>query len=470
MKHLHRIIPRLTLAACLSLSIKASAQAEAPATVASAGLETHPLSIAAGTLLFDTHMNTRFEARENSNDFNSAVNSPTDASWLLIRLRLGALYQSASWFQLYAQGQDIRELGGSRPNNVGAFGADGDDVFDILQAWVNLGEPTQGLSLRAGRQPFNFGDQRLLGNPQWLNSTRAWDAARLHWAAETWSVDIFAGSPVTFINNQLNKSDIFHTHEDRNALDSGIYFSSKSIIPWQSTTDFYIINQQLHKSFGTGGAPLGEAGHTNVWSFGALMKGDPAKLHQWDYEFEMAAQSGKAADLQHRAFAGHWGFGYNFSGSWKPRAGFQYNYAMGDSDPDDGRSTTFQNYFPGNHALYGFMDTTAWMNLHNPQLNFSAQPTAKLKIALDMMAFWNAAHADAWYGANTSTTIRPVNANTRRARRYRGAEFDLNAWYKLNSHASFQTGYAFYLAGNYLADTGASDNAHFGYAQLTLNF
>ena len=427
-------------------------------------------SLANGRVVFDAQFNTRFEARENNNDFNSSINSATDASWLLTRFRLGALFHVNDWLKFYVQGQDIRELGGSRPNNVGASGADGDDVFDILQAWVDIGNDADGLSLRVGRQPFNYGNQRLLGNPQWLNSTRAWDAVRLHYASATWELDLFSGSPVTFVNNQWNKSDLFNTNEGRNAIDSGAYFSSKSLVPWQSKTDLYILNQRLNKLPGTAGAPLGAAGRTDVWSIGTLMKGDPTKLANWDYDLEMTAQFGKAGGLSHRAFAGHWALGYNFKDTWKPRLGVQYNYASGDRNPTDGRSTTFQNFFPGNHALFGFMDTTAWMNMHNAQVNFSIQPTEKLKLTFDAMAFWNATNNDAWYGANTSTAVRPVNAAARSAGGYRGVEFDVNAWYKINAHVSFQTGYAIFLPGSYLAQTGASDTAHFGYAQLQLNF
>lgn len=421
-------------------------------------------------IVFDLHFNTRFEGRENNNDFNSAVNGPTDATWLLTRARLGILFHATNWLKFYVQGQDIRELGGSRPNNVGTFGADGDDVLDLLQAWAAVGDENQGLSLRAGRQAFNFANQRLLGNPQWKNSTNVWDALRLHYAADTWSLDLFTGSPVTFLNNQWNKSNYFNTHESRNAIVSGAYFSSSTLIPWQSATDFYLLNQDSNKDASVPGAPLGALGHTNFWTLGTMWKGDPAKLNHWDYDFEMAAQFGRVAGLDHRAFGGHWGGGYNFQNPWKPRLGVQYNFATGDGNQKDGRSTTFQNMFPGNHALFGFMDTTAWMNMHNPQLNFSLQPTEKLKLTFDAMAFWNATSGDAWYGANTTTNVRPVNAANRTANKYRGAEFDVNAWYKMNKHVTLQAGYAFFLAGTYLAQTGASDNAHFGYAQMTLHF
>lgn len=427
-------------------------------------------SLADGMLVFDAHANTRFEGRENNNDFNSAVNGPTDATWLLTRFRLGMLFQPTDWLKFYVQGQDIRELGGSRPNNVGTLGADGDDIFDVLQAWAEIGRENDGISLRAGRQAFNYGNQRLIGNPQWKNSTNVWDALRLRYAAETWSLELFTGSPVTFLDNQWNKSNIFNTHESRDAIVSGAYFSSSSLIPWQSATDFYVLNQDSNKTAGMPGAPLGAVGHTNFWTLGAMWKGEPNKLNHWDYDLEMAAQFGRVAGLDHRAFAGHWGTGYNFQDAWKPRLGFQYNFATGDGNQKDGSSSTFQNMFPGNHALFGFMDTTAWMNMHNPQLNFSVQPTEKLKLTFDAMAFWNATSGDAWHGANTSTAVRPVNAANRSASKYRGAEFDVNAWYKVNKHLFLQAGYAFFLAGNYLAQTGASDNAHFGYAQATLHF
>ena len=69
-----------------------------------------------------------------------------------------------------------------------------------------------------------------------------------------------------------------------------------------------------------------------------------------------------------------------------------------------------------------------------------------------------------------TTSPSTYGAAARSAGGYRGVEFDVNAWYKINAHVSFQTGYAIFLPGSYLAQTGASDTAHFGYAQLQLNF
>jgi len=432
--------------------------------------DANPLSFADGALVLDAHANLRFEARANNNDFDASINGPTDDAWLLTRFRLGAKFEPAPWVRVYAQGQDIRELGGSRPNNVGAFGADGDDAFDLLQGWVDVGLVGEGLSLRTGRQPLSFGDQRLLGNPQWLNSTRAWDAVKLRYAADTWQASAFAGSPVTFLNNQWNQSDYFNVHEGRNAVDSGVYFSAQQLIPGQSATDGYVIHQKLNKLAAGAGAPAGAVGRTSVWSVGTRMKGDPRQLHRWDYDLEMVLQAGTAGGLAHRAFAGHWGGGYNFERTWQPRLGVQFNYASGDGNPGDGKSGTFQNFFPGNHALYGFMDTTAWMNVLNPQLNASVQPTDRLRVTADLMAFWNATRTDAWYAANTSTLVRALTPAALTASRYRGAELDLNAYYQLTTHVNVQAGYAGFLAGTYLERTGAHDNAHFVYSQMSVKF
>lgn len=430
-----------------------------------------PLSFDEGRWVFDVQERIRFEVRENNYDFNDAINGPQDASWLLQRFRLGILYAPEPWLKFYIQGQDIREIGGSRPNEVGVLGAEGDDTFDLLKAFVDIGDSKQGPSARVGRQFLSFGDQRLVGPLEWLNQARTFDAAKLRYAAPTWSLDLFVSSPVTAKDHMWNQSDFTDTDESRNSVFSGAYLST-TWVPWQSVTDFYFFNKIENKlsAAATAGPPLGFAGDTNFYTVGTLMKGDPKKLHGWDYSTEMAFQFGKVAELDHTAFAGNWGIGYNFNGAWKPRIGVQYSYATGDRDPTDGRSETFQNLYPTNHPYYGLMDTASWQNVHDPEINFSISPTPKLKLMADYHAFWNASNDDAWYRANGVTAVRPLNAAARNASHFRGQEVDLTAIYKCGARMSVQAGYSVFFAGSYLADTGPSDNAHFGYLQVQLDF
>lgn len=416
---------------------------------------TNPLSFADGKLVFDFEEKMRYEVRDNNFDFNSGVDSLTDDSWLLQRARLGMLIKPTSWLSFYAQGQDAREIDSDRPNVIGQLGAEGDDTFDLLEGWMMLGDPTNGLSFKVGRQKLSYGDQRLVGPLEWLNPSRNFDAAKLHFAAQSWTLDLFTSSVVNFEDGTFNQSD-FLNDEARDQIFSGAYLATKWV-PFNTTTDFYAFHLNENKP----------AGKSNFMTLGTLWKGDPKKMGGFYYNTEMAVQFGDVADKDLAAFAGHWKVGYQFASTWKPNVGCQYNYATGDTDAGDGDVGTFQNLFPTNHLFYGFIDTTGWVNMHNPQFNLSLQPTEKLKLTLDYHIYWNATSNDAWYRVNGVTQVRGVAPG---ADTFRGTELDITVAYKYNKNLSFLLGYSHYFAGDYLADTGASDDANFAYAQVQINF
>lgn len=232
----------------------------------------NPLSFAGGKVVFDVQEKVRFELRENNFDFSDAVGSPTDDSWLLQRFRLGLKWKPTDTFSFYVQGQDIRELDSDRPNVVGQMGAEGDDSFDLLQGWVELGNP-KSFSLKAGRQKLAFGDERLVGTLEWVNQSRAFDALKLHIEQPTWTLDLFTGSVVGFVDKEFNESDIFSGAE-RDQLFSGAYFST-SALGFQ-TTDAYLLH--LDESSATGS--------TSFFTLGTRWKGLATKLNGWDYTVE----------------------------------------------------------------------------------------------------------------------------------------------------------------------------------------
>jgi len=437
-----------------------------------------PITFLDGKLTVDIQEKMRFEVRENNFDFNNAVNNPQDASWLLQRFRLGLGYAVTPWFKLYVQGQDVREIGGSRPNNINGqivngqntnFATEGDDSFDILKAYVQLGDIKEGISATVGRQFLSYGDQRLVGPLEWLNQARTFDAIKLRYVGASFALDVFTSSPVTYENNTWNNSQAFDGNNNQDSVFSGIYLSTQWV-PINTTTDFYA----FHKS-DQGNAEFGNRlGDSSYYTFGTLWKGDPKKLGGFDYDLEMAYQTGKVSGRDLNAFAGHWGVGYNIQHAWKPRIGLQYNYATGDTDGNDRDVGTFQNLYPTNHLFYGYMDTTAWSNMQNPQLNISIQPTKKLKLMADYHLFWNASNEDAWRRVNNQTQVRPVNAKSTNASNFRGQEIDLTAVYKYNPHVGLMFGYSYFLPGDYLSQTqnarGGDDSAHFAYMQVQIDF
>lgn len=412
----------------------------------------NPLSFFGGKLVFDVQEKLRFEYRDNNFDFNDATTAITDDSWLLQRFRFGVKIKPTPWLTLYAQGQDVREIGSDRPNIIGQAGAEGDDSFDLIQGYVEIGDPKK-LSLKVGRQKFSYGDERIIGPLEWANQSRAFDAVKLHYEQPTWNVDLFTSSVVKFEDGRFNQSDWLDSDSTRDQIFSGAYFST-TLVPFQ-ITDAYLLH-------------LSESGGTSFFTLGTRWKGLAAKLDNWDYTLETAFQFGDLKDKDLKAFGGHLDAGYNFASTpWKPRLGAEYNYGTGDSNPKDGKVETFQNLFPTNHKFYGYMDAFSLQNLHNVAVNLSATPTEKLKLSLDAHAFWLADTNDSWYRANGTTAVRPAKPG---ASSYAGSEVDFTFTYKASKWLGFHGGYSHFFAGDYLGDTGAKSDADFVYLQASIDF
>lgn len=444
----------LLLTALPSLAGPAAAPAPADKTPATPPPAPNPLSFFDGKLIFDVQLKNRMESRENNFDFNDSVDSLTDDTWFLNRARLGMKVSPLPYLNFYVQGQDVREWDSDRPNIIGNMGAEGDDQFDLRQGYVEIGNAKKGVSAKIGRQIFLYGDERLVGPLDWANQGRTFDAARVRYAEEKWWVEAFASSVVKFTDGEFNESD-WLDDAVRDQTFSGVYFSTTAI--GKQTTDFYVFH--LSEDYA--------AGDSDFFTFGTRMKSTPGAFNGWDYDTEMAFQTGDVRGMDLSSFAGHWGVGYTWANHpWKPRLGIEYNYATGDGNARDGEVETFQNLFPTNHKFYGYMDVFSWQNLHNVAISLSATPMKKLKVQADLQMFWLADTSDGWYRANGTTLVRPITPG---ADSYAGTEFDLTINYKATKNLSFQAGYSHFFAGSYLGDTGAEDDADFVYVQAQLD-
>ena len=438
----------------------------------------NPLSFLDGKVVFDLHEKLRFEARHNNFDFNDSVNAFTDDAWLLQKFRLGLTLQPTPWFKAYVQAQDAREIDSDRPNIPGALAAEGDDNFDLYQGYLEFSNyKVFPLGLKVGRQILTYGDERLVGPLDWNNFSRTFDAVKLRLEQPGWSVDLFTSTPAVVSRDSFNTSDLFNgTETGRNLVFSGIHFHTDAV-PWGSYEAYsYVVDQALGNTSNLSGQLAARvftgnpAERSDFVTLGMRAKGDPKKLHGFEFDVEANYQTGTVRDLDLQAFAAHAGAGYNFEASWKPRLWLDYTYGSGDRNPADGKIETFQNLFPTNHKFYGIMDLTAMQNMHHGIGGLRVNPSKSVTINLDYHAFFAASTDDVWYRANGLTAVRPLNAAARNADPYRGSEIDLVATWKVSKNLQLQSGYAHFFAGNYLADTGASDDADFGYLQATFNF
>ena len=436
------------------------------------------LSFADGKVVFDIQERLRWEIRDNNFDFRSGVNAVTDDSWLHQRFRIGMMLKPVPWLKIYGQAQDSREFFSGRPLIPGAAGAEGDDSFDLRQAWVDISDYSKSpWGLKVGRQILSYGDERLVGAFEWNNFGRTFDAVKLTYKGKGFSIDAFTSTPVVITGKHYNQSDLFNGSEtNRGLVFSGVYATLDSL-PF-GTLDLYslVVNEPRGNTSNVQGglaAPVttgSNARHSDFVTLGGRVKGDPKKLDGLEFMGELAYQAGDVRGLNLEAFAAAAGIGYNFDAPLKPRLYAEYNYASGDGNSTDGSIGTFQNLFPTNHKFYGVMDLFAWQNLHNTMLSFKVTPVKDVTAQLDFNSFWLADTNDVWYRANGLTAVRPLNAASRAAGSYVGSEVAFVVTWNVNKYVQVQGGYSHFFTGTYLKDTGFHSDADFGYVQATITF
>jgi hypothetical protein len=444
--------------------------------------EANFLSFWDGRLVLDIEERVRGEIRENNRDFDSAVHDDNDDSWLLNRFRFGLALNPVPWLKLYGQVQDSREAFSDRSNVPGIRGAEGDDIFDLRQAYVSLGDVKKfPLLLTVGRQAISYGDGRLVSDSRWGNFGRTFDAVRLRFEKPQYWLEAFAMRPVQIERHEFNASD----SEDNFG---GVYFST-TLVPKQ-TTDLYFFYRDKNDNQ-PDLDPTNKIDPEGSWNgpaasfatIGLRVKSTPDKWNGWDYSGEFVYENGDlyATDRNSQrfdlsAFALAVSGGYTFKDMvWKPRLGLEYDFASGDDDPNDSDSHSFQNLYPSNHDKYGLMDEFGWRNLHDLRAQLSLKPMKKLELEGHVHALFLANTDDYWYRSNGISTLRTKTPDGRDVRtigasNFAGEELDLIATYEVTKNIKFQTGYSHFFAGDYLADTGSSSDADFGFLMVTFSY
>ena len=446
--------------------------------------QTDGLTFWDGRIILDIEDRVRLEIRENNRDFHagSSNHEITDDAWLLNRFRLGLAFTPVSWLKLYGQTQDSREAFSERPNVPGLNGADGDDQWDLRQAYIAFGDLKQfPIQVTVGRQAITYGDARLVADSKWGNFGRTFDAVRIRFEQPHFWIEGFFMRPVQIERGQFNESDSADNF-------GGAYFSTD----WLSfqASDLYVFYRDKRDNQ-PDLSPTNTIDPQGSWNgpaarfvtIGARFKSTPKELGPWDYSGEFVYENGDLWQTDRNskrfnlsAFALAVSGGYTFKDClWTPRVGFEYDFASGDNDPNDSDSHSFQNLFPSNHDKYGLMDEFGWRNLHDLRFQVSAKPSKKVDLEFHYHVLWLANTDDFWFRNNGISTLRTKTPDGRDVRtiganNFAGHEIDFVVGVEPIPHVKVSTGYSHFFAGPYLADTGPSDDADFGYVMTMFNF
>jgi hypothetical protein len=371
-------------------------------------------------------------------------------TYLLNRFRMNLELRPAPWFRLFFQGQDARVLGNTRVSDAPPL----TNHLDLRQGYLEFRTPDNDLvSLRAGRQEMNFGDQRLFGSVNWANASRSFDAVRLTLRHKHYRLDAFAASVVNLRSDGADRSDSGNNIH-------GLYGGIENLLPG-GTIEPYIFWRLRPRVL----AEAGTRANLDVKTLGVRCAGKlPASL---DYNIEMAGQAGSLGPDRVRAWAGHWNFGRTLTGRWTPRVSGEYNFATGDEDPRDGRRGTFDVLYVTAHDKWGMADQVGWRNIHHLRSGVECRPRTNLRLLLNYHTWWLVSARDGLYAANGTLLVAATDGT---AGTHVGQEVDLQGAYSLSRQVTILGGIGRLFPGGFLEKTTPGKALTFPFVSVGYTF
>lgn len=386
---------------------------------------------------------------------NLAFGAPPndDDTFVLWRLRLHGDVHFGDNLRVFIEGKSAlmtdRDLpGGRRTLDV--------DTIDLEQAFVDIKLDLGGgrsLTLRPGRQSFLFGKQRLVSPLPWANTLRRWDGVGAIAQVDSWTLTGFWSYYAPVQKYDFNDSD-----DDIQFF--GVYATGK--IPGTDVgLDLYYLGLDNDHMVTFNGTAGDETRHTlGGRIFGKC--GDSG----FDYDLEGAYQFGEVGSGDVDAFMIGSQLGYTVS-QWagKPRFFAGVDYASGDDEPG-GDVQTFNQLFPLGHAYYGYMDFVGRQNAVDLNLGSSVQLCESTSVHISGHHFLRADTSDALYNAGGGV----VRAGSLSDAREIGTELDIVLKHRIDAHLACELGYSHFFAGDFIDESGSSEDMDFFYVQLEYTF
>lgn len=371
--------------------------------------------------------------------------------YLLTRLRLNMQIRAASWMNFYFQGQDAHLIGQTHTASLPTLQR---DTMDLRLGYIELGNPdSKPISVRVGRQELAFGEERLIGPANWLNTPRSFDAISGTFRISGVRVDVFSGSLVKIHDGQFNEAT------PGNYI-SGLYTGFSQLIPQATVEPYFFWRRQ------SGASADGITGVSNFGTLGFRWMGKTPFNN--DYDVEVAKQAGVLGPDTVDAWAGHWLLGHTLAGKkLTPRFFAEFNYASGNHNTTDRRIGTFDQLFPSAHDLYGLTDQVGWKNIQHVRTGMEIKPRTNWTVSTRYNSYWLADPHDALYNAASTIVAKSPTGN---AGVFVGQELDFISSYKFKHGVILSGGFGHLFPGTFLQATTPGKSYSFPYAALQYAF
>jgi len=374
-----------------------------------------------------------------------------DQGYLLSRFQLNMDARPLPWLRLFAQTEDSRVLGNGAIPDAFPY----QDTFDLRQAFIEIGDSEKRhFAVRVGRQELKFGDERILGSANWLNTPRTFDAVRATLNYGKLRVDAFSASVVNPVDGVFDHSK---AGEDLH----GLYGTISKVLPDATIEPYFLWH--LGGGFKTEeGAPARRSSKTV-----ALRVARKAGKNI-DYTAHFLRQFGNIGADTISAYAMNFDLGFTWLGArLQPRIFADYAYASGDRNANDGRINTFDQIYPSNHGLYGIVDLFGWRNLRDAKAGLTLKPLRKLQCSTVFHDLYLASSRDGLYNGVGNLVVRKADGS---AGSHIGEELEGTGSYALSDYLSMGAGYGHLFPGQFikLATKGSAYNI--AYTMFTYTF
>lgn len=359
-----------------------------------------------------------------------------DNTYLLERLRLNLIAAPTESVRLVLQAQDARVFF----TTASPPPATQQDPIDLRIGYLEIGDrETRAVTLRAGRQGLDFGEGRLVADPNWSNVGRSFDALRLTFRSHRMRIDAFTGiSDKIFI-------DGFATPTPGEHFD-GLYASFDKLVP-KAVVEPYFFWKMEHKVRGE----IIKTGNLDEKTAGLRWVGEiPNRV---DYGIESAWQRGSYATEPISAWASHLMLRYTFRDSkHAPKIWGEFNRGSGDGNAKDGIHHAFDTLYPSSHDKFGAADQFCWTNLTHARAGVQYSPAQKLTLGAAENWFWLTNRRDGIYSSGKVSI-----ASNGAGGAFIGHEPDLQAKWKMSRQTQVDLAAGHIFAGSFLQATHHRD-------------
>lgn len=344
----------------------------------------------------------------------------------------------------------------------------------------NLGND-RPISIKAGRQAFEYLDRRLFARNEWRNTTNNHQGIRATFGEKKndWQLDMLVLKPIQRFTQQLD--EVNHSQDIYGAIfDWRRWSEVVTLQPY-----YYVFKQDGDKVKFTANGALESAQNKidrtihsgGLRVFGIIGKTgfdyDANYIKQWGQQENRSSAGVLQANLDHEAYSYNAEIGYSPKHAWKPRFSGFYGFASGDktSGVGDRKNQRFD-------APFGF--ARPWSN--NDYFDMANISAPKVRVEFEPQVPWlESVKVDAgfsWYRLD-SATDRWRGANLRdqtgASGKDVGKEFDLRVRFPINQYISANLGYAHFWAGDFTTatakknDSSRRDNSDFLYAEFSIS-